>query len=81
MQDMHPEDIKAAVRKTGLSLASLARANGMKKQTLSLALQARVSERAERVIADCIRIAPAKIWPSRYGRNGRRINFRQSSAD
>lgn len=80
MSDMHPEDIKAAVRKTGFSLASLAREKGMNKQTLSLAIQARVSEKAERVIADCIRMDPADIWPSRYGRDGQRINFRRSSA-
>lgn len=69
---MHPEDIKAAIRKAGSTLTALADANGVRKQTLSLALQARVSSRAERVIADFLGMHPMNIWPSRYDRNGTR---------
>lgn len=77
MTDMHPEDIKAAIRKSGVSITALAESHGISKQTLSLAIGARMSARAERIIADCIGLDPATIWPSRYGRDGQRITLRR----
>lgn len=77
MADMHPEDIKAAVRKRGATLSDLAREHGVHKQGLALALRARVSARAETIIADFLEIPPAKIWPSRYGPDGQRITLRK----
>ncbi len=74
---MHPEDIKAAIRKAGWTLTELAGTIGVPKQVVSLALQARVNERAERAIADCIDMEPAAIWPSRYRRDGQRIVLRR----
>lgn len=74
-QDMHPEDIKAAVRKTGSTLAALARKNGVSRQAMSLALQARVSSKAERIIADFLGLHPMKIWPSRYDKTGERLSL------
>lgn len=77
--DWHPEDIKAEVRKRGSSLAALARAAGVSTQALSLTLQARVSERCERVIADFLKIHPQQIWPTRYRSDGSRLGTRKAS--
>ncbi|WP_288987665.1 helix-turn-helix domain-containing protein [uncultured Sphingopyxis sp.] len=76
--DMHPEDIKAAIRKKGGSLAALTRAQAaagkpISIQALSQSLQARVSERCEYIIADFLEVHPREIWPSRYRANGTRI--------
>lgn len=76
MNDWNPEDIKAAVRKRGVSMAALAEANGVSPQILSLALRATISERAENIIADFIGMPPGKIWPTRYDRDGNRIRLR-----
>lgn len=77
--DWHPEDIKAAVRKAGSSLAELASDAGISKQALSLALQARVSERCELIIADFLKLHPRTIWPSRFREDGRRIGASRRS--
>lgn len=78
MSDMHPEDIKAAIRKAGSNLSALAFAADLSKQTLSLALTGRVSAKAEQVIANFIGRAPAEIWPSRYDADGKRTCIRRS---
>ncbi len=75
MADMHPEDIKAAIRKKGMTIAALAEANGMSKQALAMAIGARVSAPAEAIIARFIGMEPAKIWPSLYLSDGRRITM------
>lgn len=75
MPDMDPEDIKAAIRKNGRTMASLALASGVHKQTLSLALRARVSSKSELVIADFLGMHPMDIWPSRYDRDGKRLTM------
>ena len=71
--DMHPEDIKAAIRKQGVTISELAEANGMSKQNVASAISARVSGPAEEVIARFLDKNPAEIWPSRYRRDGKRI--------
>lgn len=81
MADMHPEDIKAAIRKRGSNLSALAFAADMNKQTLSLALTARVSAKAEQVIANFIERPAAEIWPSRYGADGKRTSMRRSKEE
>lgn len=81
MIDMHPEDIKAEVRKRGSNLSALAFSVDMNKQTLSLALTGRVSAKAEQVIADFIGMPAAEIWPSRYGPDGQRLTLRRSKAE
>ena len=73
--DMHPEDIKAAVRKAGTTLAALGRDNGVSRQQMSLALHARVSAKAEQIIADFLDTHPKKIWPSRYTKTGVRLSL------
>lgn len=71
MNDWHPEDIKAAVRKKGVTLAGVARAAGLPGSALRLALALPRAE-AERAIARCLDVHPMKIWPSRYHSNGDR---------
>lgn len=75
MHDWHAEDIKAAVRKRGTTLAELARTAGLSKQVLSSCLQGRASENGDRVIADFLGLKPHEIWPSRYAKNGKRVRF------
>ncbi|MCH4893398.1 transcriptional regulator [Sphingomonas sp. SFZ2018-12] len=72
ISDWHPEDIKAAIRKRGMTLSALARLNGMKPPVLTASMGARVSARSERIIAECIGTPPHEIWPSRYEPNGKR---------
>jgi Ner family transcriptional regulator len=72
---MNPEDIKASVRKAGRTLADLGRKNGVSRQTMSLALHARVSAKAEKVIAEFLGLHPMKIWPSRYDKTGERLSL------
>lgn len=71
MPDWHPEDIKAAVRKTGVSLAEIARRANMPGNALRLALTLPRAE-AERVIAAALDVHPMVIWPSRYQLDGHR---------
>lgn len=73
--DMHPEDIKAAVRKAGVTMAALARTAGLSRQVLSMCLHSRVSEHGDKIIAQAVGKTPHEIWPSRYRRNGQRIRF------
>lgn len=78
---MHPEDIKAAVRKAGSTLAALGRQNGLSRQQMSLACHARVSSKAESIIADFLGLHPMKIWPSRYGKTGNRLSMTPVRSD
>lgn len=68
-KDWHPEDIKAAVRKTGTTLSALSRAAGLSDGAAKRALET-PWPRAEAIIASCIGRRPQDIWPSRYDREG-----------
>ena len=74
--DMHPEDIKAEIRKRGYTMTELALANGMAKQSIGEAIRVRSSARAEKIIADLLEMKPREIWPSRYRADGKRIFLR-----
>lgn len=69
--DWHPEDIKAAIRKRGITLAGIAKAVGMRRNALGLALVL-PRERAEAAIAAALDLHPSAIWPSRYHADGTR---------
>ena len=73
--DMPPEAIKAAVRKAGVTLSQLGKSHGLARQTMSLALHARVSAKAEKVIAEFLGREPQKIWPTRYDVTGKRLSL------
>lgn len=72
---MHPEDIKAAIRKRGETISSLAARHGMKAQSLSRAIHERSSAKAENIIADFLGLRPCDVWPHRYDRRGRRLSL------
>lgn len=77
--DWHPEDIKAAVRKTGTTLSALSRAAGLSDGAAKRALET-PWPRAEAIIAHCIGRRPQDIWPSRYDRNGAPLKGRPVAA-
>ena len=67
--DMHREDIKAAIRKTGLSLAELSVAAGYEAGAVSRALRVPWPS-VEAIIAKRIGKRPQDVWPSRYNPDG-----------
>lgn len=73
--DIHPADLKAKIQKRGGTITSLARASGVSVGLLAMAMKARTSERAERIIADFLGEDPASLWPSRYP-GGRRLKLK-----
>lgn len=68
---MHPEDIKASVRKQGTTLTALAVANGLSPSACRKALKV-PCPRADKAIARCIGKPLHLIWPQRYDRLGNR---------
>ncbi len=63
--DWHPEDVKAAVRKTGITLTQLSIKAGYQPKSFQSVLK-RQWPRVEAIIAKHIRRQPWSIWPSRY---------------
>ena len=63
---MHVEDIKAALRKQGWTLAKIARELGVGPSAISHALTRQRSRRVEKVIASKLGLSPQEIWPQRY---------------
>jgi len=68
-QGMHREDIKAAIRKKGLSLRELSLLNGLCGEAITVAL-ARPYYYAEQIVANFLGIPAAEIWPDRYDDQG-----------
>lgn len=69
LQDWHPADIVAALRKRGWSLRRLSMYHGYSQGALKMAL-AGPWPQAERLIAEALGTRPERIWPSRYDRHG-----------
>lgn len=67
----HPEDIKAAVRKRGLSLAALSRQHGFNEGAARIVLY-KPWARWEQIISDFLGVPAKEIWPQRYLPNGQR---------
>ncbi|MBN57832.1 helix-turn-helix domain-containing protein [Thalassolituus sp. UBA3500] len=65
--DWHPEDIKAAIRKRGLSVSQLAKDNGYENPRTFLNVLRTPYPKVEGIIATFLEVSPAEIWPSRYG--------------
>ncbi len=61
----HPQDVIAAVRKSGSNLQRLARENGFARSTLSVALTRRWPA-AHLVIARHLGVSRYEIWPHWY---------------
>ena len=64
---MHPEDIKALLRKRGMTQAKLARELGVSKTTVGYVIAGRTLSRR---VADAVALATglplAKLWPGKY---------------
>jgi Ner family transcriptional regulator len=69
LEDWHPADILASVRKAGWTLAALAEHHGLERSTLTHAMS-RSYPKAEKRIAEAIGVAPQVIWPSRWNQDG-----------
>ncbi len=63
----HPADIKAELEKRGLSLADLARQNGLAPSSLRNVFRARCPK-YERIVADAIGVNAEELWPERYAK-------------
>ncbi len=63
---MHSEDIKAALRKRGWTLADIAKELGIGPSAVSHALTRQRSRRVEKTIADKIGLSLHEVWPQRY---------------
>lgn len=66
VSDWHSEDIKAAIRKRGVSVAELARANGYDNYRTFMNVLRMPYPKIERIIAEFLEVEPSEIWPSRY---------------
>ena len=68
---MHPEDVKASLRKRGTSLAAIAKEAGLHRSGPTAALRnPRYSKKAEMLIALALNVPPAAIWPDRWALDG-----------
>jgi len=67
--DWHPEDIKAAIRKTRITLRQLALDHGLNGTAINTALR-QPWPRVEAIVAKRLGRRPQDIWPSRYYDDG-----------
>ena len=68
----HPEDVKAAIRKRGKSMADLAREHHLPSANVRNALRRPVRS-GEIVIAAFLGIPLCELWPDRWDVNGKRV--------
>lgn len=73
MAGMHPEDIKAAIRKTGITLTELSLQHGLGESNVRQALFFQHNPAGELAIIKHLGIHPHKLWPNRYDEDGNRI--------
>lgn len=65
----HPEEIKAAIRMRGSTMAELSRQNGYVDSVVKQVLR-KPWPAVEKIVADYLGVAPQTIWPDRYGPDG-----------
>lgn len=65
-QSVHPEDIKAALRKKGYTLTAIASSLSVQPSAISHVLHKRRSRRIEKAIAKALGTRPNLLWPERY---------------
>lgn len=79
MQPMHPEDIKAAIRKNGANCSQIARDLNVSKTSVTRVIQnCSKSTRIARRICELSGLDPQVVWPGRYpdlkiARNHKRV--------
>jgi len=71
-KNQHAEDIKAAIRKTGITLEGLGRKTGVKGDTVRKSLYV-PCPKGNRVIAAYLKQPVHWLWPEWYDRDGNRI--------
>lgn len=76
--NMHAEDVKAKVRKTGISLAKLARNNKLSDSAVRKALYEPIP-RGNAVIAKHLGKKLHELWPEWFDGNGYRISTPKDS--
>ena len=64
--DWHRQDILAAIRKQGITLAELGRHHGYANPTTVYNVFKAPYPKVERIIADFLDLPASDIWPSRY---------------
>jgi len=64
--DWHPEDLKAALRKKGLTQDEIAANAGVSRRTVGLTIHGGKSAKVCQYIAELLGLPPEQIWPSRY---------------
>jgi Ner family transcriptional regulator len=69
--DWHPAEVVAALRMKGISLRQLALLNGYTNANSLTSALRRPYPLAEALIAEAIGIPAPRIWPSRYGSDGK----------
>ena len=76
VRDWHPEDVKAAIRKKGVSLSELARRHRLSNSAIKMTLRRR-SAPVQSIIAAHLGLPPWEIWPSRYDERHEPIDGRR----
>jgi len=69
-KDWHPADVKAALHRQGITLRSIAKANGYNDIDCLRPVLTRPYPKAERLVSEKIGVLPQTIWPSRYNNDG-----------
>jgi len=72
----HPEDIKAAIRKSGLTLGELAARHGYSRSALYNVVHRRGHAPGEAIIAAHLGVTPQELWPHHAASQGRPIDLR-----
>lgn len=67
--DLHPEDIKAMIRKRGCSLEALSARLGYSRSAVDVALR-HPWPAVQSGIASFLGMEPSDLWPSRYAADG-----------
>lgn len=67
----HREDIKAAIRKRGVTCSELSQRFGYAPAAIRKCLHGQRWSHVERQIARFLGVAPYKIWPERWTKNGK----------
>ncbi|MCX5497287.1 helix-turn-helix domain-containing protein [Kaistia dalseonensis] len=76
--DKHPEDIKAMIRKKGLSMEALSQRLGYCRVAVGVTLR-RPWPAVQAGIASFLGIDPSSLWPSRYEADGTPRRIRAAS--
>ena len=71
LRNQHPEDVKASVRKTGITLSGLARRHGISTSAVRKSLYLPVPS-GNRAIAEHLKKSLHVLWPEWYDANGNR---------